>query len=391
MADASRHNYYAVAEVNYGVTPGTPAFQTVRHTGLTLGLSKNTQISEELRSDRQIADFKHGAKQVGGDHNFELSYGTYDDFIEAVLGGTWLTIASNNASTFAIDDSDNSINDSAFGFLDAGHLPGDRMDITGFTTNASNNQTATIKSVTAGKIVFNTPTVAFITEPEGDSVTLTTTSGSLKVGVLRRSFSMLREFSDLGAGEKPFHLFNGVEFNTMALTVTADAKIVGTFTILGRDQVPTEDAAPAGSTFIDPTITNVMDSFTGAITEAGTLIAVVTEMVMTLENGMEPRFVVGSDKTILPTIGRSNLSGTITAYFEDSLLINKFIEEEESSMAFSLVDVDGNTYVFTMPRIKYNGGQPDVSGQGAITLSMPFQALYDSVLDTNFIITRIPL
>ena len=388
MADASRHNLYAILESIYGETPATPAFDTLRHTSATLGLSKNTQISEELRADRQISSFKHGAKQIGGDLGFELSYATYDDFIEAVLGGTWETIAPYNVSTLAVDDSDNSINDSALGFLTAGFKNGDEIDVTGFLTNASNNDTFTIKSVTAGKIIVNTPTVALITEAEGDSVTLTTTSGNVTAGVERRSFSMLREFSDLGAGNKPFHLFNGVEINNMTLNVTADAKITGTFTTLGRDQVETSDSAPAGSTFAAPTVAKVMDSFTGTINEAGQLIAVVTEMVLTMENGMEPRFVVGDDKTILPTIGRSNLSGTITAYFENSDLLNKFINETESSMDFTLTDVDGNSYQFTMPRIKYNGGQPDVSGQGAITLAMPFQALYDAELDTNIIVTR---
>ena len=31
----------------------------------------------------------------------------------------------------------------------------------------------------------------------------------------------------------------------------------------------------------------------------------------------------------------------------------------------------------TLPNIKYTGGQPDVSGEGTITLSMPFKALCD--------------
>ena len=385
MGDTSRHNLYSILESVYGTTPTSPNFDTLRHTALSLGLSKNTQISEELKANRQIASFKHGAKQIGGDLGFELSYGTYDTFIEAALGGTWATSSAYNDTTISVDDADGSFNDSGNGFITAGFKPGDRFTSSGFTEGA-NNDDFIIQSVTAGKIIV-TDGSALVTEAAGDSVTLTTTSTSVTAGTVRRSFSFLREFSDLATGG--FHLFNGVEMNGFSLNVTADAKVTGTFTTLGRDQPATSDTAPAGTTYNAETTTQVMDSFTGTINENGTAIGVVTELTFTLENGMEPRFVVGDDKTILPKIGRSNLSGNITAYFENSDLLNKFINETESSLDFTLVDADGNSYQFTFPRIKYNGGQPDVSGDTSITLSMPFQALEDPTLDTNVIITKV--
>lgn len=53
-------------------------------------------------------------------------------------------------------------------------------------------------------------------------------------------------------------------------------------------------------------------------------------------------------------------------------------------------DGAGNNLKVILPRIKYNGGQPDVQGEGPITLSMPFQALLDSTTNTNIIIERTP-
>ena len=85
IATGSRHNLAYVAESTFGTTPSTPGFQNLRHTGTTLGLSKDAIESEELRDDRQIAHFRHGNKNVSGDVNIELSYGTFDDFIEAAL------------------------------------------------------------------------------------------------------------------------------------------------------------------------------------------------------------------------------------------------------------------------------------------------------------------
>ncbi|MGI9277481.1 MAG: phage tail tube protein [Endozoicomonas sp.] len=309
MADGSRHSMYLVAEDTYGVTPASPAFKQVRNTGTTLALTKNTVESEEVRPDRQIAEFRHGNRQVGGDISVEFSYGSFDEMMEAVLCGSW----------------------------------------------------------TADKPAAGTD--------------------ELKAGSKRRSFSVLRHFSDLDTADKPYHLFNGVELNNFSLTVAPDAIVKATFAAVGKGMVTAGDK-PASATLAAPTTTGVMDSFTGTLKENGAPIAVVTEVQLTLENGIEPRFVVGSKETIQPRIGRSNLTGQITAYFENSALLDKFLNETESSLEFTLPDAAGNQYTFILPRVKYNGGQPDVSGQGDITLAMPFQALFDSTAGSNLVVQR---
>ena len=92
MANGSRHSMFAVKEVTNGVTPTDPALELVRITGTTLGLSKDSLQSEEIRSDRQISDYRQGSNQVGGDINFELSYGSFDELLQGVLvSDDWAT------------------------------------------------------------------------------------------------------------------------------------------------------------------------------------------------------------------------------------------------------------------------------------------------------------
>lgn len=501
MSDSSRHALYAIPEVDYGVTPTTPEFKTIRHTGTTLGLSKSTVVSAELRADRQISDFRHGTKQIGGDIQTELSYGSFDDYLEAVLCGTWaLKAAAVTRATISAAASDNSINDAGVpqvetatvasgvttgGDIDvtitsaaltgspllthvtvadgdsaaaiagkirtalglvaaitavfsvggastaviltrlvgaandttlnialatgtavtmtaaatsanttAGVAPalpllaaGDKVTITGFTGTIGNNLVkAVVVSSTALKMIVSGGTL--VDDAAGESVTVTSLAYQLKAGVTRRSFSVLRYFSDLDSGALPYHLFTGVEFNKLAFKMTVNAIVTAVFSVIGRDFPAASATAPASSTYDAPNALAVMDSFSGALLEGGSVISVVTEMSLTLENGIEPRFVIGSDKTILPSIGRSNLTGQITAFFEDAALLNKFINETESSLVFTMADQAGNSIRITMPRVKFNGGQPDTQGQGAITLAMPVQALYDSVTGTNIIIER---
>lgn len=311
MANGSRHSMRIAPETTYGVVPAAPQYKTLRITGTTLGLSKESLQSEEIRDDRQIADFRHGSNTVGGDISVELSYGSFDQILEAVLLGTW--------------DEDSPV---------------------------------------AG-------------------------TDRLMAGVLRRSFLVERFFGDIAPADKPYHRFGGVEFNSMELTINANAMITGKFTVVGQSML-TANAIVAGSVYSPATTTRPLDSFTGSLKEAGTLIAVITEISLTLENGIEPRYVVGSKQSILPSIGRSNCSGSITAYFENSLLLDKFINEVETQIEFELPDGAGNLLKITLPRIKYNGGQPDVAGEGPVTLNLPFQALRDVTTGSNIIIDRTP-
>ncbi len=309
--------------------------------------------------------------------------------MEATLCGTWAAKAAPyTASTISAAAADNSINDSANG------LPlltaGDKVTIAGFTGTVGNNRVgALVVSSTAAKLVISGG-VALVNDASGEAVTITTLTQQLKAGIVRRSFTVLRNFTDLLEADKPFHRFTGVEMNKLALSVTVNAIVKAVFSVIGQDMQDPEGTAPASSTYVAANGNSPMDSFSGLLYEGGSVIAVITEISLALENGINPKFVVGSDVTIRPSIGRSNLTGQITAYFENSALLSKFINETESVIVFYLADLAGGKYRITIPRLKYNGGQPDTQGQGAITLSLPIQALFDSTTASNIVIDKIP-
>jgi hypothetical protein len=301
MSDGARHSLGSIAESEWGTTPATPAFQLKRNTSVALAVNKDALLSEEIRSDRQRYDMRQGAYKVTGDVGIEMSYGTYDDWLEALTGGTW----------------DNDV---------------------------------------------------------------------LKAGVTRRSFTLERHFADIT--DFPYLRFTGCEIDKLTLTVANNAIVKGAFGFLGRNGVPAA-AAIAGSSEVDPTTSNVFNSFTGTIEEGGSTIAVVTEMQISIENGMAPRYIVGSKYSLRPSIGYFNVSGTATMWFDNCTMLNKFLNETESSLDFTLLDPDGNSLEFNIPRILYTGAPPDVKGIGPITLAMPFQALLDTTTtDSNIVITR---
>ena len=208
----------------------------------------------------------------------------------------------------------------------------------------------------------------------------------LKAGTTRRSFTVERTFQDI----TQFMRYTGCEVNTMSISIAPNSMIGVSFGFIGKDQSIAQTAI-ASSTYSTLTDTCQFDSFTATINEGGSPIALVTEMEVTLENGIEPQFVVGSSTTLRPSIGRCNVTGSITVYLEDQAMLTKFQNETESSLDITMTDPDGNTFQIEIPKLKYNSGQPDVSGEGSVTVSMDFQAIYDSVDASNIVITRNPV
>jgi hypothetical protein len=300
IATGSRHNLAYVLESTFGTTPSSPGFTPIRHTGTTLGLSKDAVESEELREDRQIAHFRHGNKSVTGDINFEMSYGGLDALIEATLCGSW-------------------------------------------STNV------------------------------------------LKAGTTRRSFTVERYHQDISK----YLRSTGCQFNYMSLNVAPNSMVTGSFGVIGSG-FTTSGSALGSSTYSAETTTAPFDSFTGSITEGGSAIAVITALELQIDNGMEALYVVGSADTLLPSIGKSSVTGSVTAYFENTTLIDKFISETSSAIQFTLTDAAGNDYIFSLPNIKYNSGNPEVSGPEAITVTLDFVALYNSSDASQIKITRVP-
>lgn len=212
------------------------------------------------------------------------------------------------------------------------------------------------------------------------------TTNVLRTGTTRRSFTFERYY-DLDTDE--YHRFTGCEVNTMSLSVTPNAMVGLTFGIIGQNMT-TGTSQVAGSTYSADVGNSPFDSFSGSITEGGSAIADVTSIELNWTNGIEPAFVVGSATTIRPSDGKSRLTGTLTAYFQSRTLYDKFLNETSSEIVFTLTDADSSSLQFDIPNIKYTAGNPDVSGEGPVTVALEFTALYNAADTSQIVITRTP-
>lgn len=84
-ADSDAAEIRMAEEDTFNEAPTSKDGQKLRHTGFEVSLSTETQSSEEIRSDRQQADTTRVGFNTDGSINYELSFATYDLFIEHAL------------------------------------------------------------------------------------------------------------------------------------------------------------------------------------------------------------------------------------------------------------------------------------------------------------------
>lgn len=79
--------------------------QVMRITGESLKQDTTVVVSEEIRSDRQIADIIRTGVGASGGIDFELSYATFDDFLQAILfSDGWSTEVTLPSAPSALSD-----------------------------------------------------------------------------------------------------------------------------------------------------------------------------------------------------------------------------------------------------------------------------------------------
>lgn len=87
-ASSNRTALSYIEEATFGTDPGT-AKKEIRYTGESLNFNISNTVSDEIRSDRQTTDLVQVSAEAAGDINIELSYGTFDDFMEGAFASDW--------------------------------------------------------------------------------------------------------------------------------------------------------------------------------------------------------------------------------------------------------------------------------------------------------------
>ena len=371
-------------EVTWGVAPGATGGQYLRRVESTLDLEKETYQSNEIRSDGQVADFRHGVRSVKGGIKGELSVGTYNDFFAAALRKDFAVAGTTGAViVIAVTGTGTAYTRSAGSFITDGFKLGDVVSASGFTEANNNSHYGMITTLTATVMtVASLDGVVLTDEIEGDTVTLAIVGKktlAATTGQTDDSFSFEHWFSDIAQSE--LYTGNKVESVKIGLPPSGMATIDLGFMGKARTNDTSEYLTTPTASGSDPVLAGV----NGFVYVDGVAVALITGMDFDINTNLTADPVVGSDEYPFIFRGRVLVSGNMSVYFQDATFRDYFDNESEVAIyavfkGASTANTDFTSFIF--PRIKAGGSSKD-DGEKGIIQSVPFTALLNTAGGTG--------
>lgn len=369
--------------------PAVTGGQILRRVQSTFKLGKDTYSSNEIRSDRQISDFRHGIKRGSGSLSGEFSPQTYGDLFQAAARGTWAAAITASQSDFTSVSASNSTSKFTFSAgnpLTKGFRVGMIVRFTNLSDADNNSKNFVILAMggTTGRewTVYPAPDTmtadsAFTVASIGKSLTVPSSS------FVQRKFA----FEHYHEGIDMALLFTECRVAGWNLQLPATGLATVDFPMMGRDmEVYTGASAPFFTGPTAETTTGIFAAVNGLLRVADTTIGVVTGLNISMNLSPSSDAVVGQNFVPEVFLGRANVSGQFTAQLEDGTFLNQFKNETEINILAYLTttsDIAAPAVTILLPRVKLVDADNPLQGEGAQIITCPFQALKSTAVEAT--------
>ena len=329
MAYQTNRNLFVASklEATFGTLPGASGADIFRANSGAVSLSKEPIRSGENRRDGMTTRGRHGSRSVAGSYVGDLSVGTFDKWIEAVLRGTFDTPLALTALSVAADSAAKTFTRSAGSWITDGVRIGDVVRFGAFTAGGApnNSRNFTVVALTATVLtVAETPA----TIAQQTAITLARSKKVIQ-GTTRRSFTIEEHELDIDGSE----VFTGCRIGSMQLQMQPNGMATLTFGIVGQDmQVMTGAQAPY---FTAPvaTVTLGLTAVEALIRLGSTPVLDITGIDLTVNLNAAGQPVVGSNITPDVFDNLATIEGSITALRQDVSRVQNFLNEDQLSLS----------------------------------------------------------
>lgn len=390
MSDASSTQLFYRPEATWGedptaVSPQNP-LREFRFTSEGLNFSANTEVSEEIRSDRQVSDIIRTGIEAGGDVGIEFSFGAHDDLFEGALYNDWTSLKDSDtisplANNFLVAGSPNGTTISS-GSPDQGST----AFLNSLTVGAFVELTASVLSPTNNgyyRVVSNSGAGSIQVTPALPSIgadTFRIRESHLRNGVTLKSFLIEKAFTDVNE----FVTFTGMRVGTAELNIATGSILNGSFSFSGQNATAQGASIIAGLTSPQTQEVAANDVY-NAIDNVGNILidgvadasVCFTEVSFSIENNLRFQPCVGQLASSGIGVGRTQVNGSLAAYFVNRNFYEKYLNFETTSLSFTIT-LGGNTYLFDFPSFKFTNGEVVAGGNDQdVLVNMEFTAKRD--------------
>lgn len=366
------------AETLYGTPPAASGAQLLRRVQSTVDLQKDTYQSNEIRTDFQVADMRHGVRRVSGKISGELSCATYGDWFAAALKRDFTAGASATSVSLTIAGAGPTytVTRAAGSYLTDGFKVGDIVRLTAGALNAANSNRNLLITALTATVATVLPLSAASMVAEGPITGCTVAVAGKKTyvpqtGHTDKSFSIEHWYADLAQSE----LFTGCKATKIGLNLPPTGIATLDMDIMGKDV-----QTAATRYFTSPTAqttTGTIAAVNGVLRMGGVTVASLTGLSLEIAADYKGDPVVGSNT--IPTLfaGRVKVSGQATAYFDSVSLRDAFLNESEIDLVgvFTASNAaNAPAFSVVLPRIKLGGASKN-DGENGLVQTVPFTAL----------------
>lgn len=211
------------------------------------------------------------------------------------------------------------------------------------------------------------------------------------VGELPIGLTFENDYGDKITGSGRYIRYHGCKIASANFSFPVSGPITCVFNVLGADGVPSATALDADLTDLGH---RAYSSFNASMTEGGSAFGRATSIELTVDNELETDgYVIGGEgKRNSLDEGFVSISGTLTAQFENADLMNKALNDTESSLVVTVSRGDGlgsagnESIQFAVNQLKYEPNTPAIDGPAGLSITLNFFG-YAKAGDLGMVIT----
>lgn len=359
--------------------PGASGAQILRFISQNLSLTKAIIDNNEKRSDRMKPLGRHGSKRVQGSIQGLLSPGTYGDFMEAALRGTWaapITVDQSDLTSLSADNSTSTFTAAAGNPVTLGLRVGHIFRATGLSDadNNSKNFLITGFSGTQNRVIAVYPApdtmtadTSFSLAVQGATLIQPTSSH------VSRKLTIESYMSDIDVAE----LLLDCRVGGFTVGLNADQNVTIELPIVGRSRnFYSGTNAPFFSSPSAATTRDVCGPVGGVVRANGSNLGVLTALSFGI--GLNPQAPAVAFQKFAPEIFLMAAAGTgnISFFMEDATLMETFDDEtriEIIAMFTNAETATADAISFHMPYAQLGSLTKQDDGSGGKIVSGPFE------------------